>query len=220
MTTDYEFTTDWFSPHALLWTAIINKFTPSKILEIGSFEGNSTCWLIEKASVHKELNLYCVDTWQGSVEHEGIDFNAVEERFNNNVKLALTKVTHGVKVYKLKGRSVEQMARLIAANERDFDLIYVDGSHEAAHVFADAAMAFELLRVGGILVFDDYAVSEAPKTVYDHPRIAVDAFMDVYGNKLGKVPFVTDDGRDLEEAIKEGDGNHVLYQLYLKKLSP
>lgn len=43
-----------------------------------------------------------------------------------------------------------------------FDLIYVDGGHSAADVLADAILSFSLLRVGGILVFDDYAVGTSP----------------------------------------------------------
>lgn len=37
-----------------------------------------------------------------------------------------------------------------------FDLIYIDGSHMRLDVLTDAVMAWQLLRVHGILVFDDY----------------------------------------------------------------
>ena len=39
---------------------------------------------------------------------------------------------------------------------RPFDLVYVDGSHEAPHVLGDVVMADALLAVGGLLVLDDF----------------------------------------------------------------
>ena len=36
------------------------------------------------------------------------------------------------------------------------DFIYVDGSHQAHDVLCDAILSFKLLRVGGIVCFDDY----------------------------------------------------------------
>jgi predicted O-methyltransferase YrrM len=36
-----------------------------------------------------------------------------------------------------------------------FDLIYVDGSHHTDDVIVDAIKSFELLKIGGIIIFDD-----------------------------------------------------------------
>ena len=57
----------------------------------------------------------------------------------------------------MKGRSAEMLARLRArpGGER-FDVAYVDGSHAARDVMIDAAMGWELLRRGGVIVFHDY----------------------------------------------------------------
>lgn len=37
-----------------------------------------------------------------------------------------------------------------------FDFYYVDGSHVAPDVMADAVLGWRLLKPGGIMVFDDY----------------------------------------------------------------
>ncbi len=213
----YEFTTDWFSGSEMLWKGMIDTMMPSKILEIGSFEGRSTCYLIKTASEYRPLDIYCVDTWQGSVEHEGIDFNAVERRFDRNVQLALQDVKNQVNVYKLRGKSVMEMSKLLVAGEGNFDLIYIDGSHEAADVFVDAALAFQLLKVDGLLLFDDYHISEEPKTIYNHPHIAIDAFMHVYADKMSVIKFKLPDGRELDDLLKEK--NQALYQFYARKIA-
>jgi len=38
-----------------------------------------------------------------------------------------------------------------------FDAIYIDGDHTAEGVLTDLAMAWPLLKVGGVLIFDDFA---------------------------------------------------------------
>ncbi|MEW5320248.1 MAG: hypothetical protein WDW38_011333 [Sanguina aurantia] len=58
-----------------------------------------------------------------------------------------------------------------------FDLIYVDGSHMRLDVLTDAVMAWQLLRVGGLLVFDDYEWNQYEDNLVCHPRQAVDAFL-------------------------------------------
>ena len=67
---EYEFTADWFSGHVRFWDGLMEQLKPSRILEIGSYEGRSTCYLIEKCSQVGRLEIYCVDTWAGGVEHE------------------------------------------------------------------------------------------------------------------------------------------------------
>jgi len=219
---DYEFTTDWFSKHTVLWNAIITKFQPHRILEIGSFEGRSTIHLVEK--IRKQSNapieIVCIDTWQGGAEHAGIDFDSVEGRYDRNMK-KLVDSTYDLSIWKKKRLSSVALAELLIENGAKFDFIYIDGSHLAADVFLDAALAFQLLRVGGVLIFDDYAYGDedSKKDAFNHPHIAIDAFIEVYGNKLSLIPFKTtgDDGEieDLREVvIKKG---LLFYQMYLTK---
>lgn len=190
-----EYTQDWFSHHIPVWDRIIAQEKPRRILEIGSFEGRSACYLIEKcaASVGGELSINCVDTWEGSFEHRpGASVAAVmgdvERRFDHNTRLALAKVAKHVALRKLKRNSRDALAGLIAEGALEsFDLIYIDGSHEAPDVLADATMAFPLLRIGGILIFDDYLWSMQRPGAQDvllMPKLAIDAFMNIYQRKM------------------------------------
>jgi predicted O-methyltransferase YrrM len=65
-----------------------------------------------------------------------------------------------------------------------YDFIYIDGSHKAADVLEDAVLSFRLLKVGGLLIFDDYAWNGGGPTEFDNPRRGIDAFYHAYGNQL------------------------------------
>lgn len=212
-----EYTTDWFTRHLLIWIPLLEKAKPKKILEIGSFEGRSTCFMIENASLYNDdVEIHCVDTWLGSPEHGNTDFTQVEARFDANVKEALDEVSDkNVKVIKHKGTSLEQLSKLVVEGHLStFDWVFVDGSHLAVDVLYDAVLAFKLAKVGGIIVFDDYNVLSAPNLNenLDFPKVAINAFGKIYYHKTHLVRLVDDQtGKPL--------GENDTYQLYLTKTS-
>lgn len=193
----YAFTTDWFSDQIKSnFTDVFSLVKPTKILEIGSFEGAAACYMIDTLAVKTgtPLEIHCIDSWQGSLEYiEGsfedtrdINMAGVERRFHQNTQLALQGASYPVDLIVHKGQSSEMLARLIAEHNR-FDFIYVDASHQAPDVLCDAVMAFQLLRVGGIIGFDDYLWFEnsgKDRNVLRSPKIAIDAFTNIYAGKL------------------------------------
>jgi predicted O-methyltransferase YrrM len=64
-----------------------------------------------------------------------------------------------------------------------FDLVYIDGSHEAPDVLSDAVLSWPLLKSGGILGFDDYGWHQFPEAKRC-PALAVDAFLGVMRGKF------------------------------------
>ncbi len=63
----------------------------------------------------------------------------------------------------------------------------MDGSHQAPDVLADAVFAFPLLKVGGLMIFDDYLWSmELPgqQDSFNMPKPAIDAFVNIYQRKV------------------------------------
>ena len=195
----YAFTRDWFSIYIPVWKRILDQEKPRKILEIGSFEGRSACHIIEYGSAvaDGEVSLTCVDTWEGSIEHrQGGPAEAamsdVERRFDHNTRIALEKAVKPVALRTLKQKSQHALAGLITAGAGEsFDLSYIDGSHEAPDVLADATMAFPLLRVGGTMIFDDYLWSmdrPGSQDVLRMPKPAIDAFMNLYQRKMVVYP--------------------------------
>lgn len=184
----YELSNNWFEMGARpVWEALIPSIKPARILEIGSFEGASVCYLIDKLGAQQALELHCVDTWEGGMEHAGLNMGAVEQRFDANVAKASAAAAHPVVVHKHKGYSDGQLAKLLVEGKAGyFDFAYVDGSHQAPDVLCDAVLAFRLLRVGGVLVFDDYiwGFGGAACDPLNAPKIAVDAFSTMYARKL------------------------------------
>lgn len=147
-----EFSHTWFDGSIPLWVGLLSglKSTgkPVEILEIGSWEGRSTVFLL---GYFPNGRLTAVDTWQGGDEHKDFSaLSALEQRFDANV------AAFGSRVVKMKGLSSGVLAQLAGSRLECFDLIYVDGSHFADDVMLDAVFSWRLLREGGIMIFDDY----------------------------------------------------------------
>ena len=209
----YEFTNDWFEGGVakLAFEELIPKINPSRILEIGSYEGASTCYFIEKIGAHKDLEIHCIDTWEGGIEHKDggdaqADMAAVERRFTHNTKLAKSKIPNKVHLVEHKSFSDLGLSQLLANGKQNyFDFIYVDGSHQAPDVLLDALLSFKLLKINGFIGFDDYLWQEKLPGGNDPircPKTAIDAFTNIYCRKL----------RILNLHLP-------LYQLYIQKLS-
>lgn len=189
----YEFTSDWFSRHQKLWDSLVEEVKPKRILEIGAFEGKATTYLIEKCGQWDITEIFCVDMWDDNLVHSDVQTELMEDvraRFDKNIRIAQSKTQYDVTVYPFAADSVIGCGQIAAQGIRDFDLVYVDGSHIASTVFFDAAMAFQLCRVGGAIIFDDYREDKYMPWIY--PKIAIDSFYKVHENKLKHVDFFND----------------------------
>ena len=181
---DYEFTNEWNKDVPSLWEGYLKEWIPNKLLEVGSYEGSTTCFLIDNVPTLTEI--FCVDTWEGGIEHVtiGEDMSAVESRFDRNLNIALASRENVPDLYKLKGMSYKVLSSLMAEHEGTFDWIYIDGSHMAADVLTDATLCLNLLRPGGVIVFDDYLWEQIPTGKFDNtsPKMAIDAFIECNRN--------------------------------------
>lgn len=162
----------WALGHAGWWEPICQALDgrETRALEVGSFEGLSASYLLWRLP---KVQLTCVDTFAGSLEHEGTDTVPadLERVFDENVALV-----DAARVLKLVGRSSVVLPQLAEQSER-FDLIYLDGSHFGLDVLVDAAISWQLLENGGFLVFDDYLWAELGDDPFLRPRPAIDAFL-------------------------------------------
>ena len=179
----YEFTEDWFSldtgeqVESTFWKHLLPyRGTPCNFLEIGSFEGRSTIWMLEKILTHPESKLTCIDAW---AEWTGDAFT----RFTKNLHISGKKDKGDV----IKGSS-QHYAGLLPREH--FDFIYVDGDHEASSVFQDAAVCFSLLKPGGIMALDDYLLglkypdSPGSLAVTQHPKETIDFFLKIFKDRI------------------------------------
>lgn len=190
---EFVFTSNWFQHGArYIWDQMIPLIDPTTILEVGCYEGASTCYLIESLAQHHPIEIHCVDSWAGGVEHEGTNMAAVESRFQHNLTLAIAHAPHQVDLAVHKGFSDQGMVRLLATGKLNyFDFIYIDGSHQAPDVLSDAVLGFKLLKIGGVMAFDDYIWQEIlpyGKDPLRCPKPAIDAFVNINMRKLDIVP--------------------------------
>ena len=147
-----NFTQDWFTNNILNFKrcgGILNE--TKSCLEIGSFEGRATCWMLENL-VASYGHMVCVDTFEGGEEHAGLDLSDLRKTFNSNVAEVLGMAQTLEVVDKMSWKALCEFS-----GKKTFDFIYVDGSHQTADVLLDACLSYKLLKPNGIILFDDYA---------------------------------------------------------------
>jgi predicted O-methyltransferase YrrM len=179
---DYQYTKDWFSWSPGVWEQLIPHLPARKnFLEIGSFEGRSAVWIVQYM-MEDGGELICVDTWEGGAEHVNGEMSGAEDRFKHNIDLIIGNFVDR-DVQPIKSTSVDALGNLISY-KKQFDFIYIDGSHLAKDVLTDACMAWPLLKSKGFMVFDDYSWKPPGFTLLQRPKVAVDAFINMFEDEL------------------------------------
>lgn len=83
------FSQDWFSKNIPIWIILLEEFrgrSGLRVLEIGGFEGRSTCWLLENVLTGEGSTIDCIDTFADGMRHRyrGIVMAAARFRFEAN----------------------------------------------------------------------------------------------------------------------------------------
>jgi len=161
----YEFTKDWFTMHILNWEKWLSEFKDKpnlRFLEIGTFEGRSCLWLLENILTDPSSTIICIDPY---IDAPLFSRKGARRRFFEN--LAKSGRESQVKYIGMKSQEIMKYLK------PGFDFIYIDGDHSLAAVIEDAFAAKELIKPGGIIIFDNYcpAFKEVIK--------GVDIFIDV-----------------------------------------
>ena len=173
-----KFSQDWFSEHIPAFKHCMSLLPQRmEFLEIGSFEGRATCWMLENG-LDKQGRITCIDTFQGGEEHDSLDLTSLRRVFEDNIQEAKAD---GQFVKVIEDTSYNGLADCISHN-RKFDFIYIDGSHQATDVLTDACMAFGMLNKGGVMLFDDYLWDDMSGVLH-RPKIAVDAFVNIFADQ-------------------------------------
>ena len=180
---DYEFTEDWFSednPEKVVcqFDEFLSEFKnkPSTFLEIGSFEGMSTIWMLENILTNKDSRLFCIDAW---AEWTGDAF----VRFVENINKGGFKN----KVDIIKGNSSTYLSIF---PDDYFDFIYIDGNHDEKAVIKDAVNSFRIVKKRGIICFDDYLLgirypnSPGSKAMKGSAKKAIDYFIELFKDEI------------------------------------
>jgi predicted O-methyltransferase YrrM len=160
-----NFTQDWFAPNVENWTRWLAEYRGKpgvRCLEIGSFEGRSATWLLKNILTHETSTLDCYDLCQ----------SPWIERFEANTR----PWRHRIRMR--CGQSFWTLREL----EGEYDIIYIDADHSPFGIMCDSVLTWPALKVGGILIFDDYLWLPAdlapgggtgPEWSYDTARQAI-----------------------------------------------
>lgn len=148
---------------------------PINIMEIGVYEGIATSWFLKNIMTNSYSKLYAIDTFEGSPEYpNNVNFSKIERTFKKNIE----KTGRASQVVIMKMFSIKALNKILYddGNNIMFDIIYIDASHEAKDVISDAILSWNLLNIGGTMIFDDYRWN---KLVEEHsrPKLAVDSFV-------------------------------------------
>ena len=176
----FAFQRSWFDEEVRAdWEKLTDPIRGRKldILEVGSFEGASTTWILDHLMTHPESRMTAIDTFEGGMEHldsdqvHKFDVSLLESRFRSNI----SKCEHVNKLRVMKAKSDDALINLRQEGAR-FDFIYIDASHVAIDVLHDAVVCWRMLDVHGIMVFDDVAWKGYMEDCYN-PRIAIKSFV-------------------------------------------
>lgn len=158
------FTVDWISLRTPYWEKVLSSIAglpEIRGLEIGVYEGRATLWFLENVLTHQTSSMVCIDPCCQRSFFENIG------RFSGRVRL-------------IQGLS-QEVLRTAEFTPGSFDFVYVDGDHHAIRVLEDAVLSFPLLKIGGVLIFDDYEwkspIDSDPRA---SPKLAIDSFLNVY----------------------------------------
>tara|TARA_Y100001958_G_C20986914_1_gene375928 strand:+ start:15 stop:743 length:729 start_codon:yes stop_codon:yes gene_type:complete len=116
------------------------NFLDKKIdcLIIGCYEGHSTLFFL-MTCIHAKFT--CVDIWNKNNYHKRYNRDA-ESYFDKNIE------NFKQKVFKVKNDSQSFLNK----NSKKYDLIYIDGSHDASIVEQDCKKSFDFLNINGVLI--------------------------------------------------------------------
>jgi len=167
------------------WINIISindyKDKPIKYLEIGLFYGGNFISVAETYGLHPDSKLYGIDPWETYDEYP-----EYENKLDSIYDTFLTNISNSDQTNKMiinRGFSNVEVPKF---DNEFFDIIYIDGNHAAKYVLEDAVLSFEKLKIGGVMIFDDYGDPAWPETSKGINQFLLDYYTKI--KILGQVP--------------------------------
>ena len=170
---DKNFTNKWFLNNFEIFNFFLpeDKSLKFDYLEVGCFEGLSSFYIL---SEYKAVNAYLLDVWDMPNPNSKTlsnNFDLIEKAFDENLsQFNFTKI---------KNDSVVAMREMLK-NDKFFDFIYIDGSHNGEDILSDAIEAFKILKKNGLIFFDDFLQHDKDRVIQSYEGI--EKFLSIYNN--------------------------------------
>lgn len=133
------------------------------VLVIGVYKGDASLWFLQNILSSSKSKLYAIDKGSNLLT-----------AYKKNIRKFKDKVI----IY--RDTSFKTLTNLNQYNIK-FDIIYIDASHFSKDVISEAILSWNLLKINGILVFDDYILKSMKP---DTPAPAIDSFLKIYQYEL------------------------------------
>lgn len=147
-----QFGENWFT-YPNLYSRMVNQCNNnSKFIEVGSWKGKSSAYMaVEIANSNKQIEFICIDTWEGSIEHQNDpNLHNLYNIFKSNMSPLAGYYTE------IKMKSLDAV-KLFDDNSIDF--VFIDASHEYEDVKNDILQWYPKIKVGGVLAGHDYYIN-------------------------------------------------------------
>ena len=145
------FENNWFN-YQDLYSFFVSK-VPSggTIVEVGSWKGMSAAYLaVEIINSGKQISLFCVDTWEGSGEHQEdlhVKNGTLFDLFARNIE----SVSHVVSPMRMDSITASKHFA-----DKSIDVVFMDADHSFESVSKDIASWLPKVKDGGYIGGHDY----------------------------------------------------------------
>ena len=142
---------NWFT-YPQFYSSLVKIYpSGSKFVEVGSWRGRSSCFLgVEIYNSGKNIKLDCVDTWEGSEEHQGYDIlkdDMLYKEFISNI----APISHIITPIRMTSL---EASRLYPDNS--LEAVFLDASHRYEDIKNDINAWYPKVKKGGIFAGHDY----------------------------------------------------------------
>ena len=163
---------------------IFEKYgVPNTMIEIGCYEGITTCWVAEIGKIHNnKFKIYAIDPHTTINNNHAFDFDIIKRTFEYNISKSTGNIVY------INKYSYEGLVDLIQQKETA-EFIFVDGDHTSAAVLEDMILSWRILPVGGVMLCDDsigwkWVYPDGSSPVQLSPRMGIEMFIQANWHKL------------------------------------
>ena len=155
---------------------------PLNFLEVGVFSGTTSKLILDNILLHENCLLIGIDPWNKAFfDRHDVRNDEAWENVLQSIENLKKEFVH--KVQFLKG-TLQDSIVYTKISSILFDGVYIDGEHTYSAVMNDFNLTWPLLKVNGVMIFDDYLIRDRKTKKYDmNMQYVIDRLLSSHHNK-------------------------------------